>query len=80
MPYTLIVHITNADPVVGDVDELPTPGDSLIILTNPRLRDGKDVPYIANEAIQAIYPIHRISFIEVITSEKEEEIIGFVRE
>ncbi len=80
MPYTLIVHLTNTDPVVGESDELPTPTDQLIILNNPRYRDGKDIPYLANEAVQAIYPIHRISFIEVIATEKDEDIIGFVRE
>lgn len=80
MPYTLIVHLTNTDPVVGEADELPTPSDQLVILTNPRYRDGKDIPYLSNEAVQVIYPVHRISFIEVVMSEKDEEIIGFVRE
>lgn len=80
MAYTLIVHITNAEPVVGEVDELPKPTDNLIVLHEPRQKDGKEVPYIDHEAMVAIFPIHRISFIEVITPREEEEIIGFVRE
>lgn len=80
MSYTLIVHIANAEPIVGEVEELPQPTDSLIILHEPRQRDGKEVPYIDRDSMFAIFPIHRISFIEVITPHEEEEIIGFVRE
>jgi hypothetical protein len=80
MSYTLIVHIANAEPIVGEVEELPKPTDSLIILHEPRQRDGKEVPYIDRDSMIAIFPIHRISFIEVVTPHEEEEIIGFVRE
>ncbi len=80
MSYTLIVHISNAEPIVGEVDELPKPTDNLIVIHEPRQRDGKEVPYIDRESMIAIFPIHRISFIEVVTPREEEEIIGFVRE
>ncbi len=80
MSYTLIVHISNADPIVGEVDELPKPIDNLVVIHEPRQRDGKEVPYIDRESMIAIFPIHRISFIEVVTPREEEEIIGFVRE
>lgn len=80
MSYTLIVHIANAEPIVGEVEEIPKPTDNLIILHEPRQRDGKEVPYIDRDSMVAIFPIHRISFIEVITPAEEEEIIGFVRE
>lgn len=80
MSYTVIVHITNADPVVGEIDEIPSRQDNLIILNNPRTKDGKDLPYLSNEAIQGIWPVHRISFIEIIASDQEENIFGFVRE
>jgi hypothetical protein len=80
MSYTLIVHIANAEPIVGEVEELPKPTDNLIILHEPRQRDGKEVPYIDRDSMVAIFPIHRISFIEVVTPQEEEEIIGFVRE
>ncbi len=80
MSYTLIVHISNAEPIVGEVDELPKPTDNLVVIHEPRQRDGKEVPYIDRESMIAIFPIHRISFIEVVTPREEEEIIGFVRE
>ena len=80
MPYTLILHIQNADPIVGDVEEMPKSTDSIIIITNPRLRDGKDVPYIAENAMTVLWPIDKIHFIEILSGKEEEEIIGFVRE
>jgi hypothetical protein len=78
--YTLILHILNADPVVGEVDELPEPSDNMIILHNPRMRDGKDVPYLAENAVTVYWPVEKLNFIEVMTGKEEEEIIGFVRE
>jgi len=80
MAYTVVIHILNEDPVVGDLDELPAPADSIITIHNPRRRDGKDVHYLSNDVVTVIWPINQISFIEVIPSEGEERIIGFVRE
>lgn len=80
MAQTIIVHITNEDPIVGEVNELPSPNDTLVTIHSPRRRDGKDVPYLQNSVVTVIWPIRQISFIEVLPSQMEEEIIGFVRE
>jgi hypothetical protein len=80
VPYTLILHIPNTDPVVGEVDELPARTDTLILLSNPRMRDGKDLPYIAENVMTILWPVDKIHFIEIMTTKDEEEIIGFVRE
>ena len=80
MANTVIIHITNEDPIVGEVDELPGASDTIIVVNNPRRRDGKDVQYLTNDVIKVIWPVSQISFIEVLPSEGEERIIGFVRE
>jgi hypothetical protein len=80
VPYTVILHILNADPVVGEVDELPNPTDNILVLNNPRMRDGKDVPYLAENVVTIIWPLDKLNFIEVLEGKEEEEIIGFVRE
>ena len=54
--------------------------DTIIEVNSPRRRDGKDVQYLANDVIKVIWPLAQISFIEVMPSEGEERIIGFVRE
>lgn len=80
MSYTVIVHITNTDPVVGEMEELPSLNDTMVALTSPRLRDGKDVPYLLDDVVSVYWPVRMISFIEILAGKDEEEIIGFVRE
>lgn len=80
MAYTIVVHILNADPVAGEVEELPSASDTLVMLSNPRRTDGKDIHYLSDNATTVFWPIERINFIEVLGEEQEEEIIGFVRE
>ena len=80
MAYTLVVHILNTDPIVGEVDELPATDDTLVMISNPRRQDGKDIHFLSDNATTVYWPIERINFIEVLGEEHEEEIIGFVRE
>jgi len=80
MPITIILHIENSEPVVGEVEEVPSPTDTLIVVQNPRRRDGKDLHFLAENAMTVVWPIEKLNFIEVLTSKEEEEIIGFVRE
>ncbi len=80
MSYRLQIHISNDDPVVVDVENLPEPTDNFLIGSNPQRRDGKEVQYILREVNQVIFPIHRISFIQVLPSESDEDIETFVRE
>lgn len=77
---TVIVHINNEDPVMGEIEELPGPSDQTILLKHPRKKDGKDLHYLEPNVTQVIWPIHRITFIELIQDVEEDEIISFVRE
>jgi hypothetical protein len=80
MAFTLILHVMGEMPVAGEVDELPKPTDTLLVVSNPRLRDGKEIHYIDHSVVKVIWPIERITLIEVLESEDQEKIIGFVRE
>ena len=77
---TILIHIMNEDSVVGEVDKLPEPGDTLITVKNPRRRDGKDLFYLEANVSAVVWPLHRLVLIEIMPSTEEEEIIGFVRE
>ncbi|HVN56214.1 MAG TPA: hypothetical protein VMT46_17925 [Anaerolineaceae bacterium] len=77
---TLLIHIQNEDPVLGEVDELPSPGDTLLTVKNPRRKDGKDLHYLDANVTSILLPVARINFIEIMPTGEEEEIIGFVRE
>ena len=80
MAYTLVLHIAGELPIVGEVDDLPKPTDNLLVISNPRLRDGKELHYIDNSVVKVIWPMERISLIEVLEGGEQEKIIGFVRE
>jgi len=80
MPVSIILHIEGEDPVVGEVEELPKPSDQLITLTNPRRRDGKDLHYLVEGVVTVIWPVRRLNFVQIMPSEDEDHIIGFVRE
>lgn len=80
MAFTLILHIQNSDPVVGEVDELPGPQDNMVVVNNPRRLDSKDLHYLSENVVTVYWPVERLNFIEVLGGREEEEIIGFVRE
>ena len=80
MPYTVLIHISNEEPVVGEIDELPGKEDQNITVKNPRKRDGKDVSYLAPGVQWVIFPWHRITFIEIMPSEEERsQVVDFFR-
>jgi hypothetical protein len=77
---TILIHIANEDPVLGEVDQLPAVTDTNILVKNPRRRDGKDLPNLLANVTQVIWPMVRVGFIEIVPGGEEEQIIGFVRE
>ena len=80
MPYSVILHIAGETAVTGEIEELPKPTDNIILISNPRQRDGKDLHYIDNNVVKVIWPLAKVSFIEILEGTDEEKIIGFVRE
>ncbi|MCK6538545.1 MAG: hypothetical protein L6Q26_00695 [Anaerolineales bacterium] len=80
MAYSVILHISGEPSVVGEIEDLPKPNDTIITVSNPRLRDGKDVHYIEPNVTKVIWPLTRVALIEILDSEEEESLIGFVRE
>ncbi len=80
MAQTIVIHVTNEDPIVGEVDELPAATDTVLTIHNPRRRDGKDLHYLQSDVVTVIWPLSQVAFIEILPTQAEEEIIGHVRE
>ncbi|MGD2047890.1 MAG: hypothetical protein PVH03_00245 [Chloroflexota bacterium] len=81
MSITVIMHIANEEPIIGEIDDIPEPTHQMVTITNPRRRDGKDIHYLEDEVTTMIVPWHRINFLEIMPSAEElEEVITFVRE
>jgi hypothetical protein len=77
---TIIMHLPNEDPIMGEIDVLPAPTDVVLTIKNPRRKDGKDLHYIEPDVTTVIWPLSRIAFIEIMPLGELEDIIGFVRE
>ena len=80
MAYSVILHVAGESSVLGEVEELPKPADTIITVSNPRLRDGKDIHYLEPNVVKVIWPLNKLTLIEVLESQEEESLIGFVRE
>ena len=78
--FSVTVHINNEEPIVGEVEELPQGNATIIILQNPRRRDGQEVHFLDEETIKMVVPFRRVNFIQVMPSAETEDVIGFVRE
>jgi hypothetical protein len=80
MAYSVILHIAGESSIMGEIEELPKPADTIVTVSNPRMRDGKDIHYLEHNVVKVIWPIHKLTLIEILESEEEENLIGFVRE
>jgi hypothetical protein len=80
MPHSIILHISGETSIAGEIEELPKPSDTILLVMNPRMKDGKDLHYLDNNVNKVIYPLAKVSFIEILEGAGEEKIIGFVRD
>ncbi|GAB4581238.1 MAG: hypothetical protein Fur0022_39850 [Anaerolineales bacterium] len=80
MSLSVIIHISDSDPILAEIEALPNPTDQILTITGPRRVDGKDLHYLSPGVTTVIFPINQITFIEIVPREDEDHIIGFVRE
>ena len=80
MAHSVILHIAGEPAVAGEIEELPKATDTIIVVMNPRQKDGKDLHYIDNNVTKVIWPLNKVSFIEIVDGVGDEKIIGFVRD
>jgi len=82
MAQRVIVHLGDEDPIVAEMERVPEPGDTYIRVVDPRREDGKPVHYLKEGSAAVLFPMHRVSSIELLTegAAKEEEITSFREE
>jgi hypothetical protein len=69
---SLLVHISNSEPVKIDVDELPDPKDVAIIGKNPRERSDKELAWLDEGVNTVILPWWRINYVQVLPGVEDE--------
>lgn len=84
MSKKIVLHVSGEDPILAEMAALPGPTDQFITVRNPRKRDGKPLPYLTDGATSFLYPLARISFIEVMDGGEEaaegKSLLTFFRE
>ncbi len=81
MAQTVIVHLLDEDPILAELDRMPEPGDTSLLILDPRRTDGKPIRYLSDGATSVIFPMHRVSSIELFPEERaKEEDISFYRQ
>jgi hypothetical protein len=80
MSIEVILHLLNEDPILAELEELPDPTHQSIVITNPRRRDGRALHYVTEGARAFIFPLSRITFIEIMETEEARDVIEFFRE
>ena len=71
MAIPAVIHIVGEDAIVADLDELPNPTHSYIILRNLRTKNGKQLSYLTDGAMSFLYAWSRITFIELMAEIEE---------
>lgn len=61
-----VIHITNEQPLLADLYEMPTASDASLVCTNIRMLDGKKPIFIDNAKSIFVFPYLHIRFIEVL--------------
>jgi hypothetical protein len=76
-----MLHVFNEETIVCEIDRLPEASDQFIMIYNPRRRDGKPLPTLADGATSYAFPWARIAFVEFFEeAQARESIIGLFRE
>lgn len=80
MALQVLVHLNNEEPFAADMEDMPPPGATYVMLSNPRTKEGRHVTWVSPGAFRFMFPLSRISFIEIMMSAQEKDIEPFYRE
>lgn len=82
MAQRVILHLADEDPIVAELERVPDPGDTYVRVLDPRREDGKPIHYLKEASAAVLFPMHRLSSIEILAEEmaKEEEITFYRQE
>jgi hypothetical protein len=71
--YTILLHVPDSpEPIKAEVDELPDPTSSCLLIKNPRTRSEKEIHGLEDGVTMLIYPWWRINYIQVLPSGDEQ--------
>ena len=60
-----IIHLQNEQPLVADIDHMPTPQDACLVCTNLRTTSGQAPRFIERSDSIFLFPLDHIRFVEI---------------
>ncbi|MEA2518248.1 MAG: hypothetical protein QOF49_328 [Chloroflexota bacterium] len=67
-----IIHISNEQPLLADLFEMPTSADASLVCTNIRMLDGKKPIFIEHSTSVFVFPYLHIRFVEIMPGSSSE--------
>jgi hypothetical protein len=71
MAIRVIVHVTNEDPFVADIEAMPSEAATSIFVRNPRTREGRPVPWSSGPTKGFLFPMTRIAYLAFPISDED---------
>jgi hypothetical protein len=65
----VVIHVSNEQPLLADLYDVPSPGDVGLVCTNIRMLDGKQPIFIDHTDSTFFFPNLHLRFIEITASE-----------
>ena len=69
-----VIHLTGEQPLVADLDQMPTPTDVGLLCSNVRYVDGKKPNFIDHRESTFLFPMLHIRFIEIPSAEDRRDL------
>lgn len=74
--FTIVLHISNSEPIKVDVEELPKSTDTCVVGVNPRLKSDRELDWVEDGVNTIVVPMHRLNYIQVWpTGEESSDIL-----
>jgi hypothetical protein len=62
----VVMHITNEQPLLADLYEMPISSDVSLVCTNVRMLDGKKPIFVDHSASVFVFPYLNLRFLEIV--------------
>lgn len=80
MRLAAVIHLVDDDPILCELDGMPTTGAQFVTVHQARRRDGRTTPFLEGPNDTVLIAWHRISYIQMLPQGGVDNVIGFVRE
>jgi hypothetical protein len=81
MAIRAIIHFAGEEAILCEMEEMPKPSDTFLLAFNPRRKDGKPIPTLADGTTSVIFPISYVTYVEFFEERTmHENVVGFFRE